>query len=104
MEASAKRIAVHTTTFVPAANRPHEEVHEERPNGSPGCDSQRWLDVVDEIQRSEEAFRDGLAVIEEVRARGDVLAYPQVFRKPLRSAYLADQVPSLEHCFKGLSS
>jgi hypothetical protein len=103
MEASAKRIAVHTTTFVPAANRPHEEVHEERPNGSPGCDSQRWLDVVDEIQRSEEAFRDGLAVIEEVRARGDVLAYPQVFRKPLRSAYLADQVPSLEHCFKGLS-
>jgi hypothetical protein len=75
MEASAKRIAVHTTTFVPAANRPHEEVHEERPNGSPGCDSQRWLDVVDEIQRSEEAFRDGLAVIEEVRARGDVLAY-----------------------------
>jgi hypothetical protein len=99
MDASAEGLPVDTTPLSPIPKRPHEE----RPTGSTGRDSQRWLEVLDEIQRSEEAFRNGLAVIEEVRARCDVPAYAQVFRQPLRSACVADEGSGLEDCFKGLS-
>lgn len=99
MDASAEGPPVVTTSVPPTAKGSLEE----RATGTTGRDSQRWLGVVDEIQRSEEAFREGLAVIEEVRARDDVLAHAQVFRQPLRSACFADEAPGLEGCFKGLS-